>query len=745
METSTPPESTSCGHCPNPKPAAWCRDCPRERGTHFVDARLDKPCDILIISEAPVIPRITDVRRIHQPFADDGGKLLNEAIKNAIARTPDNANVRVAKTYAVLCTGQDPNKSTIDRCKNFLLNSLSCAQPRIILAMGMGPLKALGVKAPSLKAVQGRIIPGHVIEDKTYTIVATMSQKMLIAMSGMYNTFLNDLNRCFQVITDGEIKSVSIKDITAEYVFPKTVDEVKRVCEHIIQYTEGETAPENWMISVDTETNTKFPHRANLKLQCVSIAWGTGKATTIPLWHLETPYDPQLVVPYIRAVLESKKPKTFHNAKFDLKVFWRQGWTVNNFKWDSMLGEHALEEDKKGQYGLKELTRVNFPEYAGYADVLHELLEKLEGDSQLDNIRKLQKDAANEEIAQLTEKPKKPKKAKKNQLDGGFEKIPLEKLVEYAGVDSDMTRRITLGQLSRIAAEELRIRNAKQLADRDQLRAYPVPHLCNVPQPTRNIVLNHAVPLTGTLARMELRGIHIDRPYLEKLQNDLEVVITNAENDLYTLAEKTPDTLNLNAPAAIARILFSEGFIHPDTKLRTYYPPVSMTAKGQLQTTEKVLKFLVAKEKCPFSAKKLIYSKAFKAKNTFCKNAWDLSGLDGCVHTNYNIHGTGTGRLSCVAGNTLLETTQGTFCIAELDLTKTPNIAILTHELRNQPITNKIYKGQDEMFEVETNDGKTIQCTAKHQFLTPHGWRRLDELTEGDEILCAEDPNNTPA
>jgi len=53
-----------------------------------------------------------------------------------------------------------------------------------------------------------------------------------------------------------------------------------------------------------------------------------------------------------------------------------------------MLGEHVLEEDKKGQYGLKPLTRANFPEFAAYADVLQEALAKEEGDSQLENIRK---------------------------------------------------------------------------------------------------------------------------------------------------------------------------------------------------------------------------------------------------------------------------------------------------------------------------------------------------------------------
>lgn len=634
------------------------------------------------------------------------------------SRTQLNANVDVAKTYAVLCTGKDPKKKVIEHCHGFLSGSLNKLdkgdKTPVILAMGMGPLRALGVKAGSLKEVQGRILPGCNIGGKEYTVVVTMSQKMLMAMSGMYTTFLNDLSRCFQIVTDGAIKPIGIEELTKTYKFPKTVSEVKDLCEEIIQYTEGTASPDNWMIAVDTETNTKFPHRPHLKLLCVSFAWGTGKAAAIPLWHPETPYDPQLVVPYVRAVLESRKPKVFHNAKFDLKVLWRQGWTVNRFAWDSMLGEHAVEEDKKGQYGLKELTRVNYPEYAAYADVLHEMLEKQEGDSQLENIRKAQKDAANNDAEDLGKKRKKPKapKKKKGQIDGGFEKIPLDTLLPYASVDPDMTRRITLGQLNRIYAEEAKIQQAKQLEDRDRQRQYPVPRLCKVAQPTKNIVTSIAVPLTGTLARMELRGVRVDRTYLSELQEKLETIIVGAEAELYKMAGKTPDTLKLNHAASIANILFKDGFINPDTGQLTRYKPVSMTAKGQWQTTEKVLKFLVAKDKCPFSAKKLIYSKAYKAKNTFCKNVWDLSELDGYLHTNYNIHGTGTGRLSSNDENMQnIPKKLGGFSIKKVFITSDPATqAFVNLDAKNAEVRIFAAYSHDAALIKSLNDGLDSHC-----------------------------------
>jgi len=41
-----------------------------------------------------------------------------------------------------------------------------------------------------------------------------------------------------------------------------------------------------------------------------------------------------------------------------------------------MTGEHVLEEEKKGNYGLKPLNANVLPEFAAYADVIQELLAK---------------------------------------------------------------------------------------------------------------------------------------------------------------------------------------------------------------------------------------------------------------------------------------------------------------------------------------------------------------------------------
>ena len=652
---STTESRLNCATC-QVKPYAWCRECPREHTCHFVDAKISKTADVILIGESAAAPRLQNVVNIHRGYTDDAGTLITRAVSTLKADNASFTNLSVEKTYAVLCAGEDPNKATIDRCKTFLHQGLELANkgrkhPPILVAMGMSAVKALGIKAVSLKEIQSRVLTGVVINDVAYTVVVTISTKMLVAMAGLYPTFYNDLRRAMSLANVPVAPKSDISTLTKDYQFPKTVQEVRDLCRHIVDYAEGEASPEKWAISLDTETNTLFPHRDGLKLLCISVAWGVGKAAAIPLWHKDTPYDPKDVLPAVRGLLVCTKPKIMHNGKYDSKVFRKMLLEVFNLSWDTMLAEHALEEDKRGQYGLKPLTRVFFPEFTEYADRLHELLSKEEGDSQLDNIRKKQKSDGEAEAAALMtpnapgiDKKIAAKKKKKKGHGGGFENLPLDELLLYAAVDTDMTRRLATLQVRRIATEEAAYRNTKVMVNRDRTRRYPVPLLCQDDEPVRSLVKRMAVPLSDVLGRMEFRGIKVDRAYMDDLDEKLSKVVSDTERELYDLADN--NDLKLNSAAAIANVLFSTGFVHPTTGARTFYPTVTLTKRNQAQTTEKVLQFLVAKYACPFSSKILIYKKAYKAKNTFIANVRDLSEIDGFLHTNYNIHGTGTGRLS---------------------------------------------------------------------------------------------------
>jgi len=636
------------------KPQTVCIGCPRENRseTHpyaYVKSPIPSDADLIIIAEAPVCDRHG---KVPGQFEDDSGKIIRTAVDN-LRRLPEYNHISVAYTYAVLCTSNqgdpEPPKAVLQRCKTILHSELTLSKKKpVLLIMGMTALRALDIKAAKLKDMQGRLLPQQTVGglftgDRQFDVVVSISTKQLVAMPGLYTTFTSDLQRAADAVKGGGFNTVpAIEALTKDYKIPMTVEEVKAVCQEILNYSEEGKAPENWPISVDTETNTKFPHREKLKVLAVSFAWGEGKATAIPLWHPEVPYAPEDVLPYVLEVLACKKPKFFHNYKFDYKVFLKMGWKLVHFIWDSMTGEHVLEEDKKGQYGLKPLTRKNFPDFASYADALQEILTKEEGDSQLHNLRKALK---------ATVAGGRKKKAG-TEKDGGFENIPLKTLLLYAAVDADMTRRLVGLQEKRIVVENNEVIDKKIKVGRSNaglaamgIPFFDVPHLCKDPQPVRQLARKIVFPVTPALARMEFQGIRINRPYLTTLQEDLGKVVQETTDQLYAMAGTE---LKLNSPAEIARILFDTGFTHPATGVPTKWPldGISKTKKGQIQTTEKVMQFLVAKYSCPFASKKLIYAKAFKAKNTFCQNVWDLSELDGYLHTNYNQHGTNSGRLS---------------------------------------------------------------------------------------------------
>lgn len=65
-----------------------------------------------------------------------------------------------------------------------------------------------------------------------------------------------------------------------------------------------------------------------------------------------------------------------------------------------------------------------------------------------------------------------------------------------------------------------------------------------------------------------------------------------------------------------------------------------------------------------------------------------------------------------------------------------------THKIEKALVSNAFITGIKPVLCLKTALGRTIKATANHQFLTIHGWRRLDELKEGD---CLALPRYLPS
>lgn len=102
------------------------------------------------------------------------------------------------------------------------------------------------------------------------------------------------------------------------------------------------------------------------------------------------------------------------------------------------------------------------------------------------------------------------------------------------------------------------------------------------------------------------------------------------------------------------------------------------------------------------------------------------------VHTTFTTTRAITGRICCVAGDTLLETSRGTFTFEEYE--PTGEDLVLTHKGNQCKILRKFYKGLDKMYRVCLANGGEIKCTGGHRVFTPSGWRYVSSLSVGEKV-----------
>lgn len=776
VSLAKPPDPYSCKICEKPalasKAGPACERCPAFRETHYFPRTFGPDAaDLVVVGDVAQEPPDRKIERelergiaAHEPFADDGSVVLQRAIDDAITRfLGAKAGVNVKYLYAIRCAADNPNKAVLTACQGPLQADLSRVNSErlrtgrtgklVVIACGTIALRALGVHVTSFEDAAGHVFETS-LGDVPVAIVPTLSLAALAAASGKYSSVLADVDRALRVLTNTQIQVVPRQTLEKGYHYPKTIEGLRRLVATVRDYAGPNSTPAKWAISLDTETNTLHPHRPTLKLLAVSFAWDTGAAAAVPLWHPgNTYYDPAEAWEVLRPLVEGDKPKILHNGKYDLKVFWRVGSDIGNMVWDCMLAEHALEEDKKGQYGLKYLVRQFLPSYSGYEDKLHDLLESYEGTDQRQSVdRELAARPLSETLpqpiaaalAQLDASPKfrvatmeknlevyrdalargmpqevvrdrglamedrklmlearvraaelliaakkagefstakKEKKADRRDEDGGFERIPLDELLFYAAVDADATRQLSVMQFARMWQEDQDL-DAKRAELSFTMRrdprlrrfaivrryddAHPVAPDEKRPAPVPHLVKSAYVPRSRVLARMEYDGIRVDRDYLHDADVKLTQVIHDQEERIYELAGTR---FNLGSTSQLGAFFFTTGvgYRHPDPERaarlaadagnkgrvtwrgdhgRVMFEPESYTQRGAAQVNEATLKAYINKYECPLAEAVLLYRKATKAKETFLVNVDRLSKLDGFLHTSYNLHGTGTGRLS---------------------------------------------------------------------------------------------------
>ena len=201
------------------------------------------------------------------------------------------------------------------------------------------------------------------------------------------------------------------------------------------------------------------------------------------------------------------------------------------------------------------------------------------------------------------------------------------------------------------------------------------------------------LPLSKVLAKMEMRGVFVDKTRLEKKSAEMSDRISTLEKNIY---ESAGETFNINSPKQLADVLF----------VNLKLPAVKKTKTGY-STNAEVLEEL--KPLHPIVEEILNFRTLTKLKSTYLDGLGKLIGSDGRVHTNFNQTVTATGRLSSSDPNlqnipvrtdegreirALFEPGEGYDCILSADYSQI-ELRLLAHMSGDKNLIDAFIKGQD--------------------------------------------------
>ena len=310
----------------------------------------------------------------------------------------------------------------------------------------------------------------------------------------------------------------------------------------------------------DSETTSINPLEAELVALTFSWKKGTGYLIHFPESQKET----KAILEIVKTIFETPGIlKIGQNMKFDIQVLANYGIEVKGPLFDTMIAHYLLEPDMRHNMNLLSES------YLGYTPVHIEELIGEKGNSQK-NMRS----------------------------------VPVDKLMEYAVEDADVTYQLKGKFEPRIKAEGL-----------DPL--------------AREIEM----PLITVLATMERNGVILNLSDLKAITINLREDIISLEKEIYSLAGTE---FNISSPKQLGDILFIRLKLDENARV---------TKTKQFITNEEILQRLTNKH--PIVDKVLEYRGLKKLLTTYVEALPLLvDKKTGRIHTSFNQAVAATGRLS---------------------------------------------------------------------------------------------------
>ena len=594
--------------------------------------------DIVFVGGAP---RPETAHHDFTTFSDDTSALFKKVFREIQQENPELSKIKHYYIHAAQCILPKEDAETVKHCRGIVHKQIALTKAKVVVPLGNYAMKSLDIGLTISDARGKRLnatVCGHKVKCMPTYSPGVMFRKESI---GLLRTFKADIKAALKECLLGtNYKRKTMEELTKDYLISKTVEDSIKHCKKVLAFLHDNPKE---VLAIDTETTGLQTWLPDFKTIAFSFAWGKGQSAAMLYDHREQSGDFRRLDPYIKAILESPNPKTFHNYQYDFKVVClAMGWKVENVVWDSMQAEYLLDENKKGLYGLKVVTKTRVPEFTDYEKMIKvgepaiQKLEKMkegltkEQKALREDIKKLKaskkaesdkeaKKKLQAQIRTLTEQNREYttalkqvksdiKREKEEDRERTFEDIDVDAMLLYAAIDTDCTRQISIQQSKEVGAED--------------------PDLASVMQ-------NLMIPASRVLGRMEHEGINIDHVYLAQLEREFAEIAEFERKEVYRICGKE---FNLNSPQQLANILIMDRGIKLTVKTKK---------SGDWQLNDDVLSGI--DDELVKHVQR--YRKASKAKDTFLKGIREKSSSDGRLHCSFNQTTTATGRLSSSGPN----------------------------------------------------------------------------------------------
>ena len=740
-----------------------------KKSTHCAQCPLhDRPCmqqdfvpepDILFVGGYPVD---TDCR--FGAFRGKNSILLRNIVEGVQRTRPINNKLFVDYTYACQCSPEYDsenkkfriNAEIVSHCSVILKQRIDRQKPRAIVALGGDALRALDFKM-QLKDMRGGIYH-FTSEGRRIPVVATFHIVAVSKSPGYLPTFEKDIRKAVSLAKDG-LTDVHM-DIRTPTTVPEIVAQLDAILEAARQLKEKNMPP--LALAVDTETTALKPYYQEERVIMVSMSHEQGEGLAYPFEHRQCPFTPEefaIVKEKTAEVLGSPLVSIIMaNGKFDTQwLSYHYGIAMQPLAYDVLLAEHVLDEDKKGEYSLKDITRDRFPSMGKYEDELKQHLKDVwdAKDAKIAELEAQHKEAVKKTIVDWwvglsfdqrkaayvpwVEKGYVLLSDINDLVDVQYRKLhgelvipkkyqeALSRLISTVPED-ELRTLITLPEL--VVPEELRVKTYEDadigillqyaaidalttrmiLADqqpdfaRERQRIAVTEKALGRKLPTRHcydVMWDNTVPLCRCIADMEYNGVRLDR---EKCKHYKEVIaekIKEAEDVMFTEVGRRFNTSSSSPD--LAKILFEE--MHLPVKKRT--------ETGAPSTDAETIKELADEYTIPFLDKLLIFRKLDKCLHTYIENWLNYSAYDGKIHAEFNQIGTATYRLSSAnpnVQNISFQLKEANLNLKELFIPDTDNDIIMELDISNAEMRVLTAYSKDTALTEAFNTGKDLHC-----------------------------------